>query len=131
MPTKNNPEFSVYISEFLEVVRNAIQDYQWNYEEVNRLDCLTQDYLHELELSTMSYQERAKIATALRNCRKQRRMSKDTVETLTPFIEFINSDRGQKMINLLKEALGQTRKVEEQMKTRHYRYRVLNTGDKL
>lgn len=126
MPSKQNqPRFSVCISDFCKMVDTAKSDYEWNKEEVNRLDKLTQDYLHMLELHKLSYQERAKIATKLAKCRQDRRASKDTVEILEPLLQFLESDRGANMMNLIREVLGKTRKVEERMETRTYRYKVL------
>lgn len=120
-----HPQFSVYISNFCAMITEAKQDYEWNRDEVNRLDRLTQDYLHDLELGDLDYKKRARVATRLAKCRQLRRESKDTVEILEPFIEFIDSDKGKQMINLLKETLGKTRKAEERMVTRTYRYKVL------
>lgn len=97
----------------------------------NRLDRLTQDYLHKLELEKLNYSERAKIATKLSRCRQLRRQSKDTVEILEPLIAFIEGDKGKQMLNLMKEVLGQTRKVEGRMDNRVYRYRVIEDGDKV
>lgn len=128
MPTKKqnkNPQFSTYISEFCNVVTKARGDYEWNKDEVNRLDRMTQDYLHKLELEGLSYNERAKVATQLARCRQLRRASKDTVEILEPLIQFLESDKGRGMLNILREALGKTRKVEERMENRTYRYKVL------
>lgn len=125
MKKQTNPQFSKTLEDFAEMIRCAQSDYAWNSDEVNRLNKQTQDYLHKLELEDLDYSERAKVATALRNCRRLRRMSKDTVEVLEPFINFLNTDRGRNLINLTNEVLGQTRKVEERMKTRTYRYRVL------
>lgn len=119
------PQFSSCISDFCKMVENARSDYEWNYEEVNRLDKLTQDYLHQLELDRLDYYERAKVATQLAQCRQLRRISKDTVEVLEPLITFFDSEKGRGMMNLMHETLGKTRKVEERMKTRTYRYRVL------
>lgn len=42
----DKPQFSVCLSNFLNLITEAQRDYQWNYDEVNRLDRLTQDYLH-------------------------------------------------------------------------------------
>lgn len=125
MKKQTNPQFSKSLEDFAEMIRCAQSDYAWNSDEVNRLDKQTQDYLHKLELEDLDYSERAKVATALRNCRRLRRMSKDTVEVLEPFVNFLNTDRGRNLLNLTGEVLGQTRKVEERMKTRTYRYRVL------
>ena len=123
------PQFSVYISDFCKVITNAKSDYEWNRDEVNRLDKLTQDYLHMLELDGLSYSERAKVATKLSKCRQLRRESKDTVEILEPLISFMESDKGKNMFNLLREALGKTRKVEERMENRTYRYKVFEVPE--
>ncbi len=125
------PKFSTTISDFCNAITNAERDYEWNFEEVNRLDRLTQDYLHKLELEKLNYSERAKIATKLSRCRQLRRQSKDTVEILEPLIAFIEGDKGKQMLNLMKEVLGQTRKVEGRMDNRVYRYRVIEDGDKV
>lgn len=124
-----NPQFSETIGAFCNAITNAKRDYEWNYEEVNRLDGLTQDYLHQLELKELDYAERAKIATRLARCRQERRQSKDTVEILEPLIEFLDSDKGRQMFNLMREILGQTRKVENRMGNRVYKYRVLEDSD--
>lgn len=122
----NNPNFSETISNFCNMVTEAKSDYEWNKAEVNRLDRLTQDYLHQLELNNLNYQERAKVATQLTKCRQLRRASKDTVEILEPFVEFMESEKGKQAMNFMKEALGKTRKVENYMKNRTYRYKELN-----
>lgn len=123
--TSNTPQFSSTISDFCKMVTEAKSDYEWNRAEVNRLDKLTQDYLHKLELDGLDYRERAKIATQLSKCRQLRRASKDTVEILEPFIDFIESDKGKQTMNLMREALGKTRKTEQYMENRTYRYKVL------
>lgn len=125
MAKKKAPQFSAHISEFCNLMTSAMSDYDWNRNEVNRLDRLTQDYLHKLELDDLSYSERAKVATKLKQCRQLRRESKDTAEILEPLITFLDSDKGKNMLNLLRETLGKTRKVEERMENRTYRYKVL------
>ena len=123
---KKDKRFSVGISEFCKLVDAAKRDYDWNSEEVNRLDKLTQDYLHQLELDGLDYRGRAKVATNIAECRRTRRTRKDVVEVLEPLVEFLNSDKGKNMVNLLREVLGKTRKVEERMETRTYRRKVLD-----
>lgn len=125
----DKPQFSVCLSDFINLVTEAQRDYQWNYEEVNRLDHLTQDYLHELELDGLDYRGRAKVATQLRNCRQLRRASKDTVEVLEPLMEFIDSEKGKHLLNLLRETLGKTRRVESYMENRSYRRKVLQNNE--
>lgn len=78
------PQFSESIGAFCRMMEDAQKDYAWNYSEVNRMDRLTQDYLHKLELDGLDYKERAKVATSLAKCRQARREYKDTVEILEP-----------------------------------------------
>jgi len=125
----DKPQFSVCLSNFLNLITEAQRDYQWNYDEVNRLDRLTQDYLHQLELDGLDYRGRAKVATQIKDCRQLRRASKDTVEVLEPLMEFINSDKGKNLLNLLRETLGKTRRAEQYMETRSYRRRVLQEDE--
>lgn len=126
---KSRPQLSSVIEGFINAVEEAQRDYDWNYEEVNRLNLLQQDLLHMLELSDLKYSGRGKVATQLRNCRIDRRASKDTVEMLEPFLEQINSDKGIQMMRFLKELLGQTRNLEKNMGVRVYRFRELDEED--
>ncbi len=128
MAKRSKPKFSPIINDFVKMMEDASKDYAWSFEQVNRMDKLTQDYLHMLELGNLNYKERAKVATKLARCRKTRRECKDTVEVLKPLVEFLESDRGKNLYNLVREALGKTRKVEERMETRVYIPRVLDEG---
>ncbi len=125
MTKKRKPKVSPVISDFVKAMENAAKDFAWNLDEVTRMDRLTQDYLHKLEFGGLDYRERAKVATQLAKCRKSRRECKDTVEVLKPLVEFLESERGKNMYNLVREVLGKTRKVEERMETRVYIPRVL------
>ena len=80
MTANKEPDFSGDISGFLKLLTGAMSDYEFNSDEVSRLDRLTQDYLHKLELEGLDYRERAKVATQLKNTRQLRRQSKDTTE---------------------------------------------------
>lgn len=121
---KEKPKFSPQIEDLLGLFNRVESDYIWNIDEVNRLDKLTQDYLHDLELRNLNCAERSKIATKLCKCRKLRRESKNTVEILEPFYDFLVSDKGKNMKNLIQELLGKTRKIEKCMENRTYRYKV-------
>lgn len=116
----STPKFSYAIGELIELLEDAKKDYYWNADEVNRLNGLQQDYLHMLELDGLNYGERAKVATKLMKCRQDRRDSKDMVRVLEPLIKFMESDKGRNMVNLMKEVLGKTRRVEKEMEHRIY-----------
>lgn len=119
------PPFSSCIGDFCNMMEDAKKDFEWNSNEVNRMDRLTQDYLHKLELDGLDYKERAKVATLLAKCRQSRRESKDMVTILSPLVEFLESDKGRQLMNLMKEVLGKTRRVERNMESRVYIPRVL------
>ena len=119
------PPFSQNISEVCRLMETAQKDFVWSGEQVHRMDELTQDYLHKLELDDLEYGERAKTATQLRKCRQLRRAHKNTCEILQPLVDFLDSERGRNMLNLLREALGKTRKAESRMENRVYYPRVL------
>ena len=125
----DKPKFSPYISDAIKMMERAAADYEWCGAEQHRLEQLTQDYLHSLELDGLNYAERAKVATRLAQCRRDRRECKDAVEILEPLVNFLASDRGKQLVNLLREVLGKTRKVEEKMATRRNYPRVLQPPD--
>lgn len=126
----DNPQFSQTISDFLAMMDNAKKDYEWNESERKRMEALTQDYLHDLELMELGYKERAKIATQLAKCRRERREHKDMVVCLEPLVTFLDSEKGRQTMNLMREALGKTRKIESYMQSRKYYHRVLIEGEK-
>lgn len=125
MGKQKAPQFSETISGFCRMLEDAQKDYIWNCDEMKRMDDLTQDYLHKLELDGLDYKERAKVATQLTKCRQARRECKDTIEVLEPLMQFLYSDRGKSLYNQFRETLGKTRKVEKSMETRTYIPRVL------
>lgn len=126
MDTKINPKFSETISEFLALMENARSDYQWNCEQVKLQDELTQDYLHSLELDGLTYKQRAKVATQLALCRQRRREHKDMAASLEPLVIYLDGEKGRQMMNLMREVLGKTRKIEQYMENRKYINRVLD-----
>ena len=103
----------------------ATADHKYSYDRVNALDRETQDILHSLELDNLSQNERSKITTRLVNVRRERRGHKDLAQATEPLALFLESDKGRQMCNLLGEALGKTRKVENYHKTRTYHKRVI------
>ena len=112
-------QVSKCIENFLNFYQTAKTDYTYAQEQLKKCQDYTQDILHSLELDNLSYPERCKLMTRLTTCRKDRRYWKDQVEELEPLVSVFNTadavkkqdiERNAKVINLLKEALGQTRK---------------------
>ena len=113
------------ISEFLNFVSEAQSHYKFCLEEEANQEKLTQDYLHSLELDDLKCKERSKIATQLAINRKDRRYYKDRVEELEPIVKFFEEQQNKKVLDKLREVLGQTRKQENYHKNRFYVPKVL------
>lgn len=114
------PDMTAEIKRFIKTLTDAESDYRWHEEQVNVLDKKTQDLLHSLELEDLNVSQRSKLATELRNVRRDRRMHKDVVEATQPIVEFLQSEKGKNTYNLLREVQGRTRKIEEYHKNRIY-----------
>lgn len=126
-PTKLN--YSEIIESFNNMVRQVKSDFNYHTESMKKMEALTQDYLHKLELEELSYNERAKIATALAKARKERRVSKDIVESLRPMVTYLNEKRGTDMVRSMSEILGKIRIIEDCFEKRVYFPRVLGKED--
>ena len=113
------------ISEFLNFVADAQNTWDLYYDEINKQDKLTQDYLHSLELDNLKRDERSKVATKLAINRKDRRYYKDRLEEVEPIAKFFDDPTNRKVLEKLKQVLGETRKQESYHKDRKYIPRVL------
>lgn len=123
------PKKDFVLSEELEGICNLFdtlqKEYRFSKMEMERLDNITQDYLHKLELEETTYKTRAKIATQLSCIRKERRTCKDRIRLLDSLNSSLNTVEGKRFFNLLKESLGNARKEEKAMNIRRYYPRVL------
>lgn len=112
----------------IETARDNIKEimdlYNSNCEQLENNERITQDILHQIELG--SYNEGRKWYGALRKARKDRRVNKDTIEVLTKFMELMNTDYAIKFMRQLDEALGNARNEEKKLNNRHYTARYLH-----
>lgn len=109
------------ISDFLNFIRQAKQEYDFAMLEMNKTDKLTQDLLHKLELGCNKASERNKVAKQLQICRKDRRYYKDIIEETEPIIGFLNDSFQKKSTDMLAQVLGKVRKAEGYHKNRTYK----------
>ena len=116
---------SKHISDFLDYIVEASSQYAQSHSEMLEQENLTQDYLHKLELESLTSSDRSKIARRLGICRQKRREAKDTFEELSPLIDWSGDPDVIKVIRKLQETLGQTRKVERSHQNRIYIPKVL------
>ena len=118
-------KYSEHIAEFLNFISNAQSHYKFCCAEEDTQEKLTQDYLHSLELDNLKCDERSKIATKLVINRRDRRYYKDRVEELDPIVKFFEEQQNKRVLDKLREVLGQVRKQEEYHKNRIYIPKVL------
>ena len=90
------------------------------FELMKEQDALQQDLLHKLEIENLTRDERAKLATELRDCRRLRRKHKDVVEELEPIAGYCGTTAGMQAVKQLSRFVGELRKVENYHQNRHY-----------
>jgi len=117
------------IGSFLKLLEQVQKDNAWFKEEEVRLEQLTQDYLHMLELQDTKYHDRAKIASKLRQCRIDRRSMKDAIAVTDPLVDFLATERGKMLVSQLQQVLGNSRKVVKNAAIRQYAPRVLSMDE--
>ena len=133
-------QVSKQIENFLNFYQTAKNDFMYAQEQLKKCQDYTQDILHSLELDNLSYSERCKLMTKLTACRKDRRYWKDRVEELEPLVGVFtvtadnvgkkaDVERNAKVINMLREALGQTRRQENYHKDRKYTPRIFTRSE--
>lgn len=127
-----NLKVSKHIEDFVKFYNTAKSHYTYCRNKVNECDKLTQDLLHKLELDSIDRNEKSRITTQLKYCRKDRRYYKDRVEELEPFVKLFEDDKssnsGQlntRAVNQISNSLGQVRKQEEYHNNRTYKPRII------
>ena len=120
---------SQQIADFLTFLSGVTEEYKHSQEEVRLLEELTQDYMHKLELQDHTYHERAKIASALRQCRIDRRFHKDRIAILDPVVQCLTSDKGKLILSQLQQTLGAVHKAERSTQDRRYIPRILSAEE--
>lgn len=120
-------EYTKDIEAFLKTLKSAEENNRMSKEQLVYEDKLLQDILHKLELEDLNYSERAKLATQLKNSRKNRRKAKDTIEFTDAILEWLENNK--KPVEQLKQVLGKLRKIKEVQGARQYTPRIMN-GEK-
>lgn len=110
------------IKVFLDWLRAINQNYHMALEDEADANNEQQDILHSIELEHNGYRKNARLATALKETRRNRRDAKNRIERLVPVVEWI--ERNQPVIKGLEKLLGEVRKTEKIVEGRNYTYRT-------
>ena len=127
MPKNKLP--SEYLTEFLNFISESQTHYNFYLEEMETQDKLTQDFLHSLELDDLKCKERSKLATQLSINRKDRRYFKDRIEEFEPIVKFFEENQNKRILDKLKQVLGECRKAERYHKHRTYIPKVIRNKE--
>lgn len=85
---------------------------------------ITQDLLHAIEFAN-NCKEWYRLSTQLHYSRVRRRQYKNTIEVLRPLIEFSKSPDNKKCLNVLRNIIGESRKVKSHVGDKTYHPRIL------
>ena len=118
-------KISVELADFLKFVDNVLKDYKLYKDYLDNEDKILQDILHSFELGKLSTNEKGKLATRLVTNRKDRRYYKDKVEELEPIFQFFTEPTNKKVLDNLKQVLGDVRKTEKYHANRNYKPKIL------
>lgn len=100
------------MKEFLDFIDRCHGEYQLAYDAVSEEDKKLQDLLHKLEFSTNTA-EKNRVATSLKNSRRERRRNKDIVKRNELIVGFFREKSHKDTLNKLRQLLGRQRKEEE------------------
>jgi len=115
---------SEIIADFLDLLKNSEAAYNFNYDEVQRMDWLKTDIEHRFELKKLTSKQRLVLDKQLVSCLLERRVYKDEAEELEPLRNFIVENKP--VYNALTKLLGEVRKVEKKHDERSYFPRVMS-----
>ncbi len=77
------------IEDFLSFLRDAEQQYDMAVQNEKEANDATQDILHAVELDTYNPRKTSGLVKTLRTVRKSRRTAKETIETFSPVLSWL------------------------------------------
>lgn len=117
-----NKKDQATVKKLLDFFKNFREEHDYHYDLVNKLDKMTQDVLHSLELDNLSPNDRSKAATKLKNIRQDRRYHKDRAEALYKLVEIAPSSTDrvplQHFINTAQNFINTQIKNDRQYRTK-------------
>ena len=122
----NHKEMAEQIQAFLTLTETIQKEYDRNRKKLSRMDKLTVDYLHLLELENLDAVGRAKTTAGLVSNLRERREYKDRLALLMPVADLLRTEEASAFLQKVSGALGSMRKLEQTMACRTYKFRVLD-----
>lgn len=116
------PMTSKELKSFLDDIREAETELNIAIADEAETNRQTQDILHAVEMRKYNPRRTAALVKTLCDVRTRRRMAKETIERLTPIVEW--SKDNQSTIKSLERLLGDLRKTERRQEERMYCFRT-------
>jgi hypothetical protein len=96
-----------------------------NMAQVDRMEKLMLDYMHALEFGNTTYHERAHIATAMQQCRHQRRPYKNEAQRLAQLASYLRRKEGCSLMSVLRHVHDLAQHAEQPATKQKYHPRVM------
>ena len=116
-------KISEQIKSFLDFLDECQELNSMAYSGVGEEDKRHQDLIHAIEFEH-NPDKIAQIGIRLHQNRMERRVYKDLFEVTDPVVQFIRDPQNKKMLNQMKQLLGEVRKVEKRHENRTYIPRI-------
>lgn len=102
-----------------------IKLYEDAQSQINTEQQITQDLLHAIEFAD-NCKEWYRLSTQLHYSRVRRRQYKNAVEVLEPVVKFLKSPDNKKCLDILRNIVGESRKIKSTLSDKTYHPRILN-----
>lgn len=133
-----NEEISVYISNFLNFLKEAECLYLSNLNEMKRQEAIETDCHHIREgcvigsggkKRKLTPKEKRRLDKIEEKCLVERRKCVDMIDKLQPLMELLGEKETKEFVKKAKDTLGNTRRIENNQKNRFYIPKVLSVND--
>ena len=113
------------IPKFWQFIHNLDTKIAMATEEMNKCNGAIQDLMHKIEIEDCDDKESLEMVKKIKELRNQRRESKDFLELVEPFVEFLKDEDKAKTIKELANIAGRINNKAKQMNNRVYFMRTM------
>ena len=116
-----------YSTTIVTIYQNVIKDYEYDLEEIKRIEGELNDLMHEIELGqSRNVCQGYSLYKQIRDLRIERRRCKEEAEILKDMYEYFKSQVGQEFKHKIQRLQGEAAKLREVQEHRTYTPRQRN-----
>lgn len=110
-----------YATQIVTIFQNVINTYEYNEDNIRRIEGELQDILHEIELTNSKDMFSGyKLYKEIRELRIERRKCKNENELLRDMYEYFKGDQAQHFKNKIQQVQGSSTKIANMQENRTY-----------